>query len=49
MYHDPDKIERVDELPVKERRRTDFFCAIFFAIYVVLLAVVLAFLYNQST
>lgn len=46
---DADKIDSVNQLPVKERRRTDLFCAIFLAVYVILLALILLFVYNKGT
>ena len=48
MQSNPDKIQNVRELPVKDRRRTDFFCAIFITAYVILLAIILAVLHNGS-
>ena len=48
-YEDNTKIESIDLLPVKNRKKTDFFCTIFWAVYVLLLALILVFVYNQGT
>lgn len=42
------KIDNMDELPVKTRKKTDFFCSIFISVYVILLALILVFVYNQG-
>ena len=48
MNEDPDKIENVRDLPVRDRRRTDCFCAIFILVYVILLGIIFIFLNNPT-
>ncbi len=42
------KISTVDQLPVKNRRKTDFFCTLFLTTYVVGLAVLCFFINNTG-